>query len=97
MERNIGQELIEGMKEALAHARGEAELKTTTYVVEVPDVKQIRTRMNMTQKEFSELFGVSVHTLRCWEQGRRQPEGPARTLLRIVEREPEAAIRALHG
>ncbi len=97
MKRDIGQELIEGMKEAIAHARGEVELETTTIEVDAPDVKVLRGRLEMTQEEFAVLVGISVHTLRCWEQGRRQPEGPARALLQIVDREPEAVLRALHG
>lgn len=96
-ERNIGQEAIEGMREALEHARGERELKTHTVDVEVPDIKAIRERLDMTQQEFADLFGVNVHTLRNWEQGRRRPEGPARVLLAVVEQEPEAVLRALHG
>jgi putative transcriptional regulator len=62
-----------------------------------PDVKAIRERLGLTQERFAALIGVSGRTLQNWEQGRRQPEGPAKALLRVVEREPQAVLQALHG
>jgi putative transcriptional regulator len=58
-------------------------------------VRAIRERLAMSQTTFARLFGISVDTLQNWEQGRRQPEGPARMLLRVIDREPEAVRRAL--
>jgi putative transcriptional regulator len=58
-------------------------------------VRAIRERLAMSQATFARLFGISVDTLQNWEQGRRQPEGPARMLLRVIDREPEAVRRAL--
>ncbi len=60
-----------------------------------PDVNAIRAKLGMTQDSFAAAFGVSAGTIRNWEQGRRQPHGPARVLLTIIEREPEAVLRAL--
>lgn len=96
-DRNISNEAIAGMREALEHARGECNLPTTDVEVENPEIKATREQLGMTQKEFAELFGVNLHTLRNWEQGRRRPEGPARVLLRIIEKEPKAVFRALHA
>jgi putative transcriptional regulator len=62
-----------------------------------PDVKAIRERLGLTQSRFAALMGVSGRTLQNWEQGRRQPDGPAKALLRVVEREPQAVLQALHG
>ena len=59
------------------------------------DVKAIRQRLGKSQAAFARMIGVSVATLQNWEQGRRQPEGPARMLLRVIDREPEAVRRAL--
>ena len=59
------------------------------------DVRAIRERFDFTQAEFALMIGVSVATLRNWEQGRRVPEGPAQALLRVAEREPEAVATAL--
>ena len=58
-------------------------------------IKQLRERMGLTQEAFAKTFGISVQALRHWEQGERSPRGPARSLLVIIDREPEAAMRAL--
>ena len=68
------------------------------YRVHIPpeiDVRAIRGRLGLTQKEFAIRFGFSVNTLRHWEQGRRVPEGPTRAYLVVIGREPEAVQRAL--
>lgn len=59
------------------------------------DVKLIRARLGLSQKEFAKRFGFSVETIRNYEQGHRQPTGPARTLLRVIANEPEAVARVL--
>jgi putative transcriptional regulator len=55
-----------------------------------PDVKAIRSRFEFSQGEFAGMLGISVATLRNWERGRRTPEGPARVLLQVAARHPEA-------
>lgn len=65
-------------------------------VVTTVDVKRLRERLNLTQNEFSGMIGVSIKTLQNWEQGRRKPEGPAKALLRVVEKNPQAVLSALH-
>jgi putative transcriptional regulator len=64
-------------------------------LMEPLDVKAIRSRLNMTQAQFARIFDLNLAALRDWEQRRRAPRGPARTLLRIIDREPEAARRAI--
>ena len=59
------------------------------------DIAATRRRLGLSQTEFAAWFGISPGTLRNWEQGRRVPEGPARVLLRVIERDPEAVRRAL--
>ncbi len=83
--RNIGKEILSGLKEI---RRGEY-----GRVVNVPDVGEIRRKTGLSQARFAELLGVSVRTLQDWEQGRRAPSGAARTLLLIAERDPEALSR----
>ncbi len=61
------------------------------------DVKAIREKLDQSQTEFAALIGVSVATLRNWEQGRRRPEGPARALLKVAEHNPMAVAEALRG
>ena len=61
------------------------------------DIAATRRRLGLSQTEFAAWFGISPGTLRNWEQGRRVPEGPARVLLRVIERDPEAVRRAVGG
>ena len=58
-------------------------------------VRDIRLRQGLTQIAFARRFGLSVHTLRQWEQGLREPEGPARTYLAVIDRIPAAVATAL--
>ncbi len=55
----------------------------------------IRDSLRLTQAEFAERYGISPATVRKWEQGIRAPQGAARTLLAVIEQEPEAVTRAL--
>jgi putative transcriptional regulator len=59
------------------------------------EVKRVRKRLGQSQTEFAMMIGVSVSTLRNWEQGRRVPEGPARALLKVASKNPEAVADAL--
>ncbi len=89
MNEDMFAELVESVREGAAILRGEAE-PSRTFAVEGPDVKHIRTGYNLTQSEFAAMLGISVDTLQNWEQGRRSPQGPARVLLQVAERHPEA-------
>ena len=62
-----------------------------------PEVKAIRARMGISQQKFAIILGVSKRTVENWEQGRRHPTGAARSLLRIVEADPEYALQALRA
>ena len=59
------------------------------------DVKELRLRMHLSQPQFATRFGFSLATLRHWEQGRRDPEGPARILLTVIAHAPTAVDQAL--
>jgi putative transcriptional regulator len=84
-----------GLEDAIAHARGDANAATVHRPREI-DVKAIRERTGLSQQGFCAAFGISLGTLRHWEQGLRAPRGPARTLLMVVDRDPVAIIRAIH-
>jgi putative transcriptional regulator len=84
--RNVGAEILEGIREL---KRGEV-----GRVVTFPPVAETRARVGLSQSEFARLLGVSVRTLQEWEQGRRAPSGPARTLLRIAQQNPHALLEA---
>jgi putative transcriptional regulator len=83
-----------GLKEAIAHAKGE-KVKARLHRFEPMDVKAIRDKVGMSQKEFAAAFGISLGTLRHWERGDRQPHGTARVLLTVVARKPKAVLSAL--
>lgn len=92
----VGQSVIRGLEQALAFANGAA--KKGTCVVHIPpeiDVKAIRGRLGLTQREFAVRFGFNINTLRHWEQGRLVPEGSMRAYLRVIDREPQAVQKAL--
>lgn len=90
------QKLVESVNQMGAIMRGEDVAHRRTVVTAI-DVKALRERTGLTQADFSTMIGVSIKTLQNWEQGRREPEGPAKALLRVVEREPEAVVSALHA
>ena len=69
--------------------------RVTKY--EMPDIKIIRSNLHVTQMEFAHMIGVSVGTLRNWEQGRREPEGPATALLTVAKAKPEMLLEVLHA
>lgn len=60
-------------------------------------IKAIRQKLHQSQSEFAFMIGVSPSTLRNWEQGVRKPEGPARALLTVAQKDPQAVYKALHG
>jgi putative transcriptional regulator len=88
--------IMAGLEDALAYAKGDRS-RGITHQVEVPevDVRAVRAGLGLSQAGFAAMFRVSVATVRNWEQGRRRPEGPARVLLRVIEREPEVVRRVL--
>ncbi len=67
------------------------------YEIKPPEIRMVRERLDVSQDEFAAIIGVSTRTLQNWEQGRRQPEGPAKALLTIASRNPAAVLDALHG
>lgn len=89
---HAGSRLIQAAQEAAAMARGET--VPSAVVRGLPDVRAIRARLKLTQPAFAERFGLSVGTVRDWEQGRAVPDQAARVLLRAIERDPEAVQRA---
>jgi len=95
MEEQLFADLVESIKEAVEISKGRAEPSRRFYVSH-PEVKVIRERIGLTQSEFAGLMQVSIKTLQNWEQGRRNPTGPAAALLKIVAASPEVAIKSLH-
>jgi putative transcriptional regulator len=96
VDKALFDELTESLKEAGKIRRGRSK-PSRSFRMDALDVKAIRHRTGLSQGRFALLIGVSVRTLQNWEQGRRSPQGPAASLLRIVRKDPEGAIKALHG
>lgn len=83
-----------GLNEAIAHQKGKAK-GAKTYTPPEIDVQALRARIGLTQEQFAAKFGISLGTLRHWERGDRKPHGPALVLLRVIERNARAVLRAL--
>ena len=96
MGRRAFQAIAEGIEDAIAFTQGE---KARGHVHRVRardvDVVATRERLGLSQAEFATAFGVSVSTVRNWEQGRRTPEGPALVLLTVIEKAPRTVLRAI--
>jgi putative transcriptional regulator len=95
---DVTSELLQSLEQAVGIMEGRV-VAGRVHNVSVPevDVRQARQRLGMTQAVFAAAFGVSLPTLRKWEQKTRRPDGPARVLLRVIEREPDAVRRALEN
>jgi len=88
--------IIESMKEAVAIAQGA--MPKDSYAVHIPEtvnIKNIRTSLGLSQTGFAARFGLSLHTLRNWEQGKRTPDPAARAYLKVIEKAPDVVTEIL--
>ena len=90
-----GERILKAAREALAIAEGKLREGFIVHDPTPVDVKALRARLKMSQDRFARAFGLPKRTVQDWEQGRRQPEGAARVLLKVIELEPDAVRRAL--
>ncbi len=92
----MGKRLIAAMKEVVDHVEGKVALPVR--YVDIPehvDVKAIRSKLGLSQAEFSRRYAVSPRSLQEWEQGRRRPESAVRAYLTVIDRNPKAVEKAL--
>ena len=91
MKKELFEELFESVKQGGAIMKG---VMKPSRTIEFPEseVRKIREHYGLSQDKFASLMGISVATLRNWEQGRRKPEGPARVLLRVAATHPDALL-----
>ena len=94
MRKELFDDLLESVREAGAIMRGEM-APSRVFEYTPLDIKAIRGKLNKSQREFALIIGVSTSTLQNWEQGRRTPQGPARALLKVAEKNPQAVADAL--
>jgi putative transcriptional regulator len=93
-----GSRILQGAREALALARGQADEKA--YRIHVPaavDVRRLRRKLRLSQDQFARRFGFTAARIRDWEQGRSRPDGAVRAYLLVIERAPEAVAKALEA
>lgn len=96
----IARDIVASLEEYAAFKRGDpTDVKVVRVTPKVPedvDVKAIRGKLGMTQEQFT-AFGFSLSAIRHWEAHRRMPEGPARLLLMVIDRNPSVVLETLHG
>jgi putative transcriptional regulator len=102
MKRDRLAELLKAATQALEHAQGKRELRTTVLPpapapVTAAQVRRIRKQLNASQAVFARYLNVSTRLVQAWEADRRSPEGPALMLLRLGERDPAALVAAAFG
>ena len=91
MKESLFLELQESIKEGAAITKGRKP-SSRIFDFKNPDVKSIRSQYGLSQNKFAQLLGISASTLRNWEQGRRHPGGPAKILLSVAAKHPEAIL-----
>lgn len=90
-----GDRILKSAEQALAFAKGESGHGCVVHIPEEINVRRIRKKLDMTQRDFAAYFGVNLRTIQDWEQGRRIPSGPSRNFLFVIDKEPEAVRRVL--
>ena len=96
MKDELFAELVASVKEGGEILHGVKE-PARTFPYDRLDIKRIREKYDLTQEQFAAMLGISVRTLRNWEQGRRIPEGPAMVLLRVADKHPQAILDAVRS
>ncbi len=96
MNDKLFNELLESVKQGGKILRGDIS-PSREFDFSSPDVKAIRIKYGLSQTKFAKMLGISPATLRNWEQGRRKPEGPARILLFVAAKHPEAVLDTVHS
>lgn len=94
MDKKLFGELVESMKQMNEIVRRKR-APSRRFLVDATSVKKLRSKLGLSQPKFAALLHVDVGTLRNWEQGRREPTGPAKALLTAISRDPEHVLKAL--
>lgn len=94
MDKVLFDRLVLSMRQAADISSGKRK-PARRFDVQPTSIKALRAQTGLSQAKFAELLSVDLGTLRNWEQGRREPTGPAKALLRAIHRDPENVLRAL--
>lgn len=93
---SFGKDLIAAMEEAATHAQGRGEA-ARIHVIEIPDVRALRSALGLSQQAFASAYRIPLATLKGWEQGRRQPDATASAYLSVIARLPAEAREVLRA
>lgn len=96
MKKTMFNDLLKSIKEAREIADGRKKPARHFHVTPV-DIKALRKKLKFSQEEFADIIGIPVSTLRNWEQGRTNPEGPARVLMTAIKNDPRGVINAINN
>lgn len=96
MDKKLFAELAESVTQMGEIVRGER-APSREFTVDADTVREVRLTTGLSQAKFARIIDVQVGTLRNWEQGRREPTGPAKALLRAIRNDPKHVLRALAG
>jgi putative transcriptional regulator len=91
----FGEKLLRSAQQARDWVNGKPGARVTYVPVPQIDVRKLRGEMKLSQTQFAAKFGFSLDSIQNWEQGHRQPEGPARTLLAVIAKNPKAVEEAI--
>ncbi len=94
MSKKAFDQIMEGLNEALAFARGELKGAKLHVPPEI-NVRAIRAKLHLSQEDFARAFGFTINQIRDWEQGRTRPLGALRAYLMIIDRDPKTVIKIL--
>jgi len=94
MEKKLFSDLVESMTQMNEIVRGER-APAREFYIDAESIKALRAKAGLTQQKFAALMQVELSTLRNWEQGRREPTGPAKALIRAIDKDPEHVLKAL--
>ena len=93
-----GKEIMAGINDAIDYMRGDKTKGRAHYIITAEiDVKAVRKKTGLTQERFAQTYGFSLSTLKKWESGIRQPEGPAKAYLMVINERPNVVKKALEG
>jgi putative transcriptional regulator len=88
------QKIMRGAVEGVEIARGKRKPARVTVCFGPAEIKRIRTRLGLSQREFADRFGIPIDTIQHWEQGRREPDRAAMAFYQVLSKQPEAALAA---
>lgn len=93
-----GKQILAGINDAIDYSRGDkSKGRAHTIINSEVDVKAIRVKTGLTQADFAETYGLSLYTLRKWENGSRSPEGAAKAYLTVIAQRPNVVKNALRN